>query len=305
MKKVTIKKIAFEAGVDPSTVSRALQNDPTISTDTCKKIKKIAEKLNYYPDLLARSLRKNKSNVIGIILDDPKNPFYTEILYAISEVLYKKDYSMIVCYSNYDTDRERKNIFSLLSSRVDGIIISPIEDKSKNIKILIENKVKTVIIDAYPYFKNISYVYTDNFKASKIAVEYLIDNGHKEILLFQGPVYTSLFEQFKSGYITTLQKYGIRPNKNLILVAEELSINGGYSNFKELILRKYQSKTVSFTAIVTISDLLAVGLYKALNEMGYRIPDDFSIVGYDNIKIFQCYGSTINNSTPAQKKNWY
>ncbi len=283
--KVTLKYIAKVAGVAPSTVSRALSNDPRTSPDTIDRIQKLASELNYYPDSLARGLREKKTNTIGIILNDLNNPFYTEVLSSIGEALNENDYSMIVSYSNYDDVKEKRNILSMLSKRVDGIIISPIDDKSENIKFLIENNINAVIIDCLPRFENISYVYTDHGKGAELATEFLIKNGHKDILLFIGPYDTSLAGQYADSFFSTLKKHGIRAKENLILRSQELSMDGGYIAFKDLLTKNYQNINRDFTGIVTVSDLLALGVYSVANEFHFSIPINYSIIGYDNIKV--------------------
>jgi len=285
-KKVNIKYIAELAGVAPSTVSRALRShDSTASPKTIEKIQKLAKELNYYPDSLAKSLREKKTNTIGIILNDLNNPFYTEILSTIGEILNENNYSMIVNYSNWDFDRERKNIMTLLSKRVDGIIISPVDDKSENINILFDNNVEAVLIDCYPCFKNVSYVYTEHGKGASIATEYLIKNGHKDILLFTVPYQFSLANQFINGYLQILKKYNIEVKEELIVKADNLSIDSGYETFKKILTENSIGKNTYFTAVITISDLLAIGIYKAANELGFDIPGNYSIIGYDNIKV--------------------
>lgn len=283
--KITIKHLAKMAGVAPSTVSRALSNDPRTSPETIEKIQKLANELNYYPDSLAKGLREKKTNTIGIILNDLNNPFYTEVLSSIGEALNTKEYSMIVSYSNYDNEREKSNILSMLSKRVDGIIISPIDDRSKNIEFLIENNINAVIIDCLPRFENISYVYTDHGKGAELATEFLIKNGHKDILLFVGPYDTSLAGQYVDSFFSTLKKHKIKPKENLVLRSAELSMDGGYDAFKNLLTKNEQKISMDFTGIVTISDLLALGVYSVANELRFLIPQNYSIVGYDNIKV--------------------
>lgn len=282
--KVTIKHIAKVAGVSVSTVSRSLRNDPAASPKTVTRILNIAEKLNYYPDSLAKSLRQKKTNTIGIIFNDLNNPFYTEILSEIGEILNEKNYSMIICYSNYDFGREKKNIISLLSKRVDGVIISPINDKSENIDILSKNAIETVLIDCYPYFNEKCYVYTEHGKGAEIATEYLINNGHKDILLLSGPTDSLLAKHFIRGYIHMLKKYNMKVHEDFIIRCDELSIESGYETFRSL-LTSGQGIKKHFTGIITISDLLAVGIYKVANELGFSIPGNYSLIGYDNIEI--------------------
>jgi LacI family transcriptional regulator len=283
--KVTIKHIAEIAGVSVSTVSRALRNHPTASEKTTKRILEIAKDLNYFPDSLAKSMREKRTGTIGIVLNDLMNPFNADILAQIGEVLHTNDYAMLVCYSNWDTIRERKNILSLLSRRVDGVIISPVAEKSENIQLLLDNNIETVIIDCYPFFKNISYVYTDHGTGGIIATEYLIKNGHRDILLFTGPIHSSLENNFVSSYLETLKKHTIEANDEYIVRCKELSIACGYDTFKRLIVDNRHGTILDCSGIVTICDTLAIGIYKAANEVGLNIPGNYSVIGYDNIDV--------------------
>ena len=300
--RVTIKQIAKLAGVAPSTVSRALSNDPKTSPDTIKKIRELARDLNYYPDSLAKGLREKKTHTVGIILNDLNNPFYTEVLSSIGESLNERGYSMIVSYSNYENEREKKNILSMLSKRVDGIIISPIDDKSKNIEFLIQNNINAVIIDCLPRFDNISYVYTDHGKGAEIATEYLIQNGHRDILLFLGPYETSLAGQFRDSFFKTLKKHRIQHRADLILKAKEFSMDGGYNAFKNILTVNDQNISHNFTGIVTCGDLLALGIYAVANELRFEIPVNYSIIGYDNIKVTKALSPPLTTIHQPRKR---
>jgi len=282
-RKIDIKYIAKIAGVSPATVSRSLRRDPAANKKTIERIIKIARELNYFPDSLAKGLREKRTRTVGIILNDLNNPFYTEILRVIGEILNSKNYSMFLNYSNWDLEKEHKNIINLLSRRVDGIIISPVNDRSENINIISESDVEMVLIDCYPYFKNTSYVYTKHGKGAVISTEYLIKNGHKDILLFTGPLETALAKQFQNRYKQTLEDHDIKVNEELIVQADELSIKGGYETFKNILTRNKINS--HFTAIIAISDLLAIGIYKAANELGLEIPGHYSLIGYDDIEV--------------------
>jgi len=284
--RITIQHIAEIAGVSISTVSRALREDSTANEKTASRIIEIANQVGYYPNLLAKGLRQNKTFNIGIIFNDLNNPFYTEILSEIGIVLNEKKYSSFICYSHYNLDQERQNIISLLAKKVDGIIISPINAKSENIKILSQNNVEAIIIDSFPYFKNHSYVYSNHRMGVELATEYLIKNGHRTILLITAPAQEKIkATHFIKGYIHTLKKHKIPVREELIIQSEELSIESGYETFKKLLTENIKGKNIDFTGIVTISDLLAIGIYKVANELGFSIPGNYSIIGYDNIEV--------------------
>jgi LacI family transcriptional regulator len=285
-KRVTIKYIAEKAGVSMSTVSRALRNDSAANAKTVARILEIAQQLHYYPNLLAKGLRQDRTHTIGIIFNDLNNPFYTEILSEIGEILNDKKYSTFICYSHYDAEREKNNIISLLSKRVDGILISPIDEKSENIELLSQSDIETIIIDSFPYFKDKSYVYSDHRKGVELATEFLIKNGHRNILLMTAPAQEKIkANHFIRGYIHTLKNHKIPVREELIIQSEELSIESGYEAFKKLLTENITGKIIDFTGIVTISDLIAIGIYKVANELGFNIPGNYSIVGYDNIEV--------------------
>ncbi len=284
-KKVTIRQIAAVANVSLSTVSRALRHDPRANWKTAQRVLQVARDLNYYPDSLAKGLRQNKTNTIGIIFNDLNNPFYSEILGVIGQTLNRSSYSMIISYSHYDAAQERANIMSMLSKRVDGIILSPINDQTENVRLLQEHGIEYVLIDCYPHFPGTTYVYSDHGMGARIATEHLISRGHRDILLLTGPPTRCMASHFIDNYRRTLKDNGIGVREELIVHAQDLSIDSGYQTFKRLLTGSSEHPNLEFTAVVTISDLLAIGIYKVANELKFRIPDDYSVIGYDNVEI--------------------
>jgi LacI family transcriptional regulator len=284
-KKVTIREIAEVANVSLSTVSRALRGDPRANRRTAQRVLQVARDLNYYPDSLAKSLRQSKTNTIGIIFNDLNNPFYSEILGVIGATLNRSSYSMIISYSHYDGAQEKANIMSMLSKRVDGIILSPINDQAENVRLLEDNGVEYVLIDCLPQFPGTSYVYSDHGLGARVATEHLISRGHRDILLLTGPPSRCMHGAFIDNYKKALADNGLAVRPELIVHADDLSIESGYQTFKRLLSGSAESPNLEFTAVVTISDLLAIGIYKLANELKFRIPDDYSVVGFDNIEI--------------------
>ena len=283
-KNINIKYIAKITGFSPSTVSRALRGDPNTNKNTAKKILKVAKDLNYYPNLLAKGLRDKRTKTIGIILNDLKNPLYYETIKIIGDILNNLDYTMILCDSNYDLDLERKNIITMLSKGVDGIIISPVNIKSENISLIREEDLKTVYIDFAPDFNDINYVHVSHEQAGYIATEYLIKNGHRNILLLNGPFQLSVSKDFLKGYLQALMNNGILVKRSLIKYTE-LSVEGGYEAIRKIYFSKQSmnNKNNKFSAVLCLSDMLAIGVYEASKEIGFKIPDDLSVIGYDNI----------------------
>lgn len=280
-KKVTIKHIAELAGVSFSTVAKALRNDPVVNIKTREKIQKLAKEKNYYPNLLAKGLKNQRTKTIGIILNDLKNPFYSEIYKVIGDILSEHDYTMLLCDSDYNEKLERKNIIAMLSNGVEGLIISPINENSDNIRFIIESGLKTVFIDSLPEFSHINYVYVNHEKAAFLAAEHLIKMGHRNILLLNGPYELSSSQHFLRGYKQALLNYSIEYKEELVTF-NEISIDSGV-NALEKIYENRSGITSPFSAIMSLSDVLAIGVYEAEKKFHFRIPDDISVVGYDNI----------------------
>jgi LacI family transcriptional regulator len=284
--KATIRDIAEAAGVSISTVSRALRKGPAASDETARKIAGIAHDLNYLPNSIARGLRENRTRTVGVIFNDLNNPFYTEILGEIGQRLNEADYSLVICDSHYDLERERANILSLLSRRVDGIIISPIDVRSGNLDILSANAIDTVVVDGFPHSTELSYVYTDHAIGIQLATEHLIENGHRDILLMTAPrEEAGRTRHFRAAFESTLAQHGIPVREELIIQSPENTIASGFETFRRVLEEEGGVAHLPFSGVVTISDLLAVGIYKVANEMPLAIPQDISIVGYDNIEV--------------------
>jgi LacI family transcriptional regulator len=279
---INIKYIARVSGVSSSTVSRALRGDPAANKKTADRVLRIAKELNYYPNLLAKGLRDKKTKTIGIILNDLKNPLYYETIKVIEEILNDIDYTMILCDSNFNLRLERKNIITMLSKGVDGIIISPVNIESENIDLIRKQGLNTVYIDFAPEFENVNYVHVSHEHAAFIATNYLIKNGHRNILLLNGPAQLSVSKDFLKGYLKSFRNHKMAVVKPLI-TSVELSLEGGYKSMKQLYSLKESGSHNDFTAVLCLSDMLAIGVYEASKEIGFKIPDDLSVIGYDNI----------------------
>ena len=280
-KHISIKDIAKLANVSISTVSRAINKDPGASEKTIIKINKLAEELGYYPNSIAKSLQSKRSNTIGLIINDIQNPFFSDIVWTINEELYKADYKTIICYSNWDANRERENIIKLISSKVDGVIMTPFEENSKNIKLLIDNKIETVFVDSISKYSNISFSCCNHKKAVYLGITHLIKNGHKDILLFLPSPKTSFSYLFLEGYKQALSDYNIEFNKDLVLEFNILKREDYYIFFKDT----FKKVKIKFTGIMIPSDFMAIYLYRALKDLDLKIPKDYSVVSYDNIDI--------------------
>ncbi|MCD6449459.1 MAG: LacI family DNA-binding transcriptional regulator [Thermotogaceae bacterium] len=276
-KYVTIRDIAEKAGVSINTVSRALNNKPDISEETRKKILRIAKELGYVKNVAASSLRSRRTNIVGVIIADSANPFYAEVLKGIEVASRKYGYQIILMNTERIYENEERAIEVLLQRRVDGLLITPVQDKTDDIKKLIERKVPFVIVGRHFEDLEVDEIHSDEVKGGYLATKHLIDRGRRNILMISGYLFKSAAYMRLEGYKKALKEHGITFKKDMVIVTD-VDIEGGYRAVNQAI-----EKGIHFDGIFCYNDLNAFGAMKALKEHGYRIPDDVAVVGYDDI----------------------
>ncbi len=277
MKYITLKMVAERAGVSVNTASRAINNKPDINEETKKRILKVAQELGYVRNATAVALRTKKTGTIGVVIADNRNPFYAEVLSGMEEAAREKNYHIILANTQRDYQKEEEAINLLLAKRVDGLLITPVQDRDDDIKNLIDANIPFVIVGRD--FENIEVeaVYSDEVKGGFLATEYLIKKGHKRIALVDGFLYKSPARGRLEGYKKALKKYGILLDDDLLSVGD-IDVKDGYERTKQLF-----EKELDFTAIFAYNDMMAFGAMQAVKEKGLRIPEDIGLVGYDDI----------------------
>lgn len=287
----TMAEVAREAGVSVATVSRLLNNQETVSPETANRVFAAIEKLHYEPNLLARNLRKNESRVILIVSPNVTNPYYAHILSGIGDVATKLGYSALIYNTEDDKSREREALEMLRKHRADGAILMA---SNTNSGWLLEysNEFPLVQCSEYDPQVDIPHVSIDNYQATQEAMEYLIDLGHRQIAIISSEndyISTRLRLQ---AYRDTLTQRGIACNEDYIIYASrDYSFKSGKSKAKELL--KVEPRP---TAIFCISDTLALGAITAAKELGFSVPDDVTVVGFDDVEhttMFHPYITTV------------
>ena len=282
MKKnnVTIQSMAKTLGVSVTTISRVLNGlgeQFRISKKTIELVTTTAEKLNYRPNNIAKGLRLKKSSTIGLILPDITNTWFAQLALGIEKEARKHHYNIFLCNSNDDIKVEKKSIALLQSWMVDGIIIAPIGLESEHLQKASKNGTPLVLIDRFFEGVNLPYISSNDFEGSLDATQYLINNGHKKIACFQGIVGTSPNNQRVNGYKQALKINKI-PFDPTLVIGEDFGFNNGYTCAKKLIKHLAKSK---ITAIISMGNQITLGILKALKEEGVQIPNDLSIISFD------------------------
>lgn len=274
----TLKNIAEQTGTSVTTVSRVLNNKSEhyrISEKTGNKILQVAKKLNYSPNQLARSLRLKHTNTIGYIVPDISNPFFSSIAKSLERSVRTSGYSVILCDSEENTEIEIKSLKLLLDRKVDGLIISPVGQEVKHIAQAYKKNIPIVLIDRFFDELKIPYVGSDNYHGAYEAVNLFINNGHKRIACIQGLKNTSPNNDRVRGYKDALLKNNIDIIEDLI-VGDSFGEENGYIETKLLLKKKPLP-----TALFATSNLISLGALRALYEEGLRVPNDISMISFD------------------------
>ncbi|MDR3341561.1 MAG: LacI family transcriptional regulator [Treponema sp.] len=274
----TLKDIARITGYSVNTVSRALRDKKDISAETKEKIKKISLDMGYINNAQASSLRLGHTNTIAVILGDISNPYFGIQMKEIENRAREQGYSSFLINTNENTEMEREAIQSALNKNVDGILICPSQHNEDTIRYLMETGMPFVQIGRY--FENLEagYVLQNDELGGYQAVKHLIDNGHQDILMLNGPLYVSASRGRLAGYKRALTEAGLPVKPELI--REVPIIGDGCSAVISAVLRE----KLQFSAIFAFSDLIALDVWACLKNQGRHVPEDYSLIGFDNIQ---------------------
>jgi len=272
----TIKDVAKDAGVSAATVSRVINNSPTVTASTRETVMAVIKKLNYQPNLLGRNLRRTETRLILVLLQNMANPFYARIVKGIEDVGHKNGYHVMLC--NTDSDHEREKVYlELLRNRLaDGVIfMAPMLGKEELTEI--GKRFPVVQCCEYKEGAQVSHVSIDNHAAAYKAVRHLISAGHRRIgMISCRNSYVSI-SQRESGYKKALEDAGITFEEEYIKYGD-YGFNSGLRAANQLL-----SMDDRPTAIFAISDLMAIGALRAIREKGLSVPEDVAAAGFDNI----------------------
>lgn len=275
--QITIKDIARILGISPSTVSRALKDHPDINIDTKKAVNELAHKLKYQPNAVALSLKNSRSNTIGIIIPEIVHYFFSSVISGIEDVASQKGYTVIICQSNESFEREVANARTLLSHRVDGILVS-ITKETKSFDHLLdlqEGGIPLVFFDRIAPGIIADQVIIDDVDASYKATRHMIETGCKRIAHFAGPQGLIIGRDRLQGYINALTEAGLPIDKNLIIEADT------FEKARNTVVELVESGNVP-DGIFAVNDLTAIGAMQTIKKKGYKIPEEVSIVGFSD-----------------------
>lgn len=280
MGKLTIKDIAKLAGVSPTTVSLILNHKgERFSDETIKKVLQIVEETNYYPDFFAQNLVNKNNKTIGVIIPTLGDLFFDGLFEGIEKVASEQGYSVILFNSGNSKDKENRGLDFMLSRSVSGIILATPHVLNHERFALIRRRCPILLMDRGITPRLEGQIAVDESGGMAEAMDKLNELGHRRIAYIkENQSYYNLQARFE-GYLKGIRRHHLEKDDSLIIAAD-LSVEGGYKAAKKLL-----EQGSSFTALCCANDYMAVGAYRALLQAGKKIPDDISVLGFDDIDI--------------------
>jgi LacI family transcriptional regulator len=274
---ITIYDIAEKAGVSAMTVSRVINNNGRISEATRKRVRKVMEELHYIPNSMARSLVLQKTKILSLLITDITNPFYTTIARGAEDAAKKSGFRLLFGNSDEDYIKEKDYVDMILSTRVDGVLFAPTGDHSlENLQKLQKHNIPFVLLDRDIPGIDADIVLGDSKEGARKLVEHLIELGHRRIVLINGSPDVSTARLRQMGYRESHTLRGLEVDESLII----------HANFRDFHDESALSALLQMdeppTAIFAANNLLAVGVIQALRQQGLRVPQDISVVCFDD-----------------------
>ena len=296
MQKITIKTVAEKVGVSVSVVSRVLNGKAKafrISEKTAARVEAVAKELGYMPSELARGFRLRKSFSLGLVFPTIKNPFFAEVASMLIEEARKRGYFLFVADGEEDPKIEKDVVNKLFNRGIDGLFILPGSKEHDYLEAMYNNGFPVVFIDRYVQNSKIPYIGSENYDGAYTAVRYLLNKGHRKIACIQGTRYAMSNKERISAYENAMNEV---PNTKKWIVGASFTEQNGYIQTKRILTDAEKP-----TAIFAVNNLITLGVIKAVKEMDLKIPDDISLVSFDDHYLLEYLSPAITAITQPKK----
>ncbi|WP_018152389.1 LacI family DNA-binding transcriptional regulator [Leeia oryzae] len=275
----TIKDVALQAGVSVTTVSHALNGTRFVSEDAKARIEAAVAALSYVPSAIARSLKHNSTRTLGMMIPSNSNPYFAEIIRGVESQCFNAGYNLVLCNSDNDPDKQASHLRVLAERRIDGLILVASGAESALASQLEALNLPLVLVDRNIAGLDCDLVQVDHAAGSKMATEHLISLGHRNIACISGPAGLSPSSERRAGWKQALADASIARREGDVARGDFTS-RGGFLAMQTLLARKDPP-----TAVFVCNDVMAIGAISAIHHAGLRVPDDISIVGFDDIEL--------------------
>lgn len=286
----TIKDVAKLAGVSTTTVSHVINKTRAVAGETTKLVLDAIKQLNYSPSAVARSLKVNTTKSIGMIVTTSEAPYFAEIIHAVEEHCYLHGYSLFLCNTRNSPEKLQNHLDMLAKKRVDGLLVMSSEYTTDSLNLL-ENysNLPMVVMDWGPHNVNTDLIQDNSFQGGYLATKYLIENGHQKIGIISGELVKTTAKTRYDGFVLAMLEAGLEVNQDWIMEGF-FEPESGYDCMNNILA---QDKLP--TAVFCCNDTMALGAISAISEKGLRIPEDISVIGYDNIHASRFYAPPLTS----------
>jgi LacI family transcriptional regulator len=275
-----MKDVARLAGVSTSTVSHVINNDRFVSDAVREKVEAAIKTLNYAPSALARSLKINQTRTIGMLITASTNPFYSELVRGVERSCFERGYSLVLCNTEGDEQRMNRNLETLMQKRVDGLLLLCTETHQPSLEIMHRYpSIPTVMMDWAPFNGDSDLIQDNSLLGGDMATQYLIDKGFTRIACITGPLDKTPARLRLEGYREAMTRAGLTIREG-DEIESDFEFGGGFDAMQSLLAMNERPQ-----AVFIGNDAMAVGAYQSLYQAGLKIPQDMSIVGYDDIEL--------------------
>jgi DNA-binding LacI/PurR family transcriptional regulator len=272
-----IRTIALLANVSIATVSRTINRIATVNPAISKRVWKVIEEANYYPNTQARALVSGRSRILGLIVSEITNPFFPELIQGFEDIAVEHGYEILVSSTNYDPKRMSQCIRRMLERNVDGVAIMTFGIEEPLLEQLAQRNIPLVFVDVGPDRSRVSLLKVDYRHGIRQGVQHLAALGHRNIAFITGPIRLHSAQSRLKAFSTSLEECGISPRPENIFEGDH-TLEGGMAAGKLLLAAKDVP-----TAVMCSNDMTAIGVLHTMHRAGLRVPDDLSVVGFDNI----------------------
>jgi LacI family transcriptional regulator len=274
---ITIQDVARRAGVAPITVSRVINNHSYVSLQTRQRVEAAILELQYVPNMLASSLRSNRTNTLALILSDISNPFWTTVARGAEDAASQQGFNVILCNTDENEAKQEEYLSVLLRKRVDGFLFVPVESHPRSIEQIQKQKVPVVVMDRQIQGVTVDIVRGDSEDGAYQLTRHLISLGHRHIAILSGPQILSVSIDRVDGMLRALAEANIRADAQIISYGK-FTIESGWERTMELM-----TNSLPPTAIVAGNNFIAIGALRVLREQGIRVPEDISLASIDDL----------------------
>lgn len=276
---MNIMAVAQKARVSTATVSRVINGSAAVSPKTAERVRRAIDALGFYPDTNARALGSGRSSLYGLIISDITNPFFPELVKAFEDIAVEHKQEVLIANTDYDPTRMETCVSRMLQRKVDGVAIMTSEMDDRLIKIFSRRRIPLVFLDTEASGPGVSSLRFDYAAGLAAAMNHLVELGHSEIAFISGPLALISARLRHQAFMETLEKNHLIRDKRLTVEGNH-RIDGGHQAMKRIL-----NSGVMPTAVVCSNDLTAIGAMGAIYEHGLRVPEDISVVGFDDIQL--------------------